>query len=216
MEEIRLTTRNVWNHVNNGINYPSTGAGILPSTVLQGFGIRRSFRTQKAAASERKLQDEIGAFVDLTESLPIEVHPTGWDSVKMVKLQFLGIQPVAHHFKDVKNKTKQWHYIPRSSLSTKFPRSEVSEFQKNGSFPEVPHRFCIGCHHRPYPVKRIMRMSGTFFGVYAFWWKQLECQPLGSAGWWGNVWKKNGHPFIFVEYAKIGKRGWKHYCIEKR
>ena len=141
MEEIRLTTRDVWNHVNNGINYPSTGAGILPSTVLQAFGIRPvPFRTPKAAASERKLQDEIGAFVDLTESLPIEVHPTGWDLVKMVKLQFLGIQPVAHHFKDVKNKTKQWHYIPRSSLSTKFPRSEVSEFQKM----EVSQKFPIG------------------------------------------------------------------------
>ena len=34
MEEIRLTTWDVWNPVNNGINYISTGARFLPSTVL--------------------------------------------------------------------------------------------------------------------------------------------------------------------------------------
>ncbi len=34
MEEIRLTTWDVQNPVNNGINYLSTGAGFLPSTVV--------------------------------------------------------------------------------------------------------------------------------------------------------------------------------------
>ena len=33
MEEIRLTTQHVWNPVNNRINYLSSGAGFLPSTV---------------------------------------------------------------------------------------------------------------------------------------------------------------------------------------
>ena len=77
MEEIRLTTKKCMKPCKQWDKLPtSTGAGILPSTVLQGFGIRPvPFRAHKAAASERKLQDEIGAFVDLTESLPIEVHP---------------------------------------------------------------------------------------------------------------------------------------------
>jgi len=34
MEEIRLTTWDVSNIENNGLNYPSTGAGFLPSAVL--------------------------------------------------------------------------------------------------------------------------------------------------------------------------------------
>ena len=33
MAEIRLTTWDVWNPINNGINYLSTGAGFQPSTV---------------------------------------------------------------------------------------------------------------------------------------------------------------------------------------
>ena len=35
--EIRLTTREVYNLVNNGIDYLSTGAGFLPSTVWCGL-----------------------------------------------------------------------------------------------------------------------------------------------------------------------------------
>ena len=34
MAEIRLTTWGVWNPIDNGINYLSTGAGFQPSTII--------------------------------------------------------------------------------------------------------------------------------------------------------------------------------------
>ena len=37
MAEIWLTTQHVWNPINNGINYLSTGAGFQPSTVVPSW-----------------------------------------------------------------------------------------------------------------------------------------------------------------------------------
>ena len=50
-----------------------------------------------------------------------------------------------------------------------------------------------------------MRMPGTFFGVYAFWWKQLECQPLGSAGWWRKFWPKRWASLHFCWLQRLEK-----------
>ena len=52
MEEIRLTTWHVKNHVNNGINYLSTGAGVLPSTVSPKKALSKMISVGYASSPE--------------------------------------------------------------------------------------------------------------------------------------------------------------------
>ena len=179
MEEIRLTTKKCMKPCKQWDKLPtSTGAGILPSTVLQAFGIRPvPFRTLKAAAIKENCRTR--SVPSLTSLSPYQLrcirhrvrfgedgeaaiswHPTRGPPLQRCKKQN---QAVALH-----SKVK---FINRV-----FPGSEVSEFQKE----EVSQKFPIG-------------FVSVAITDHTQWSESCECQVrfLEFMPFDGNSWSAN-------------------------